>query len=173
MIEIRHINGTVLYTAQNATDLRSAVEEAVMAGAYLAGAYLAGANLFRANLVGANLVGAYLAGAYLVSANLARANLARANLDGANPDGANLDGANLAGAYLDGAATGSLLGYGWALYRGEFRYGCEAHALDVWTPEFIEAKCKQHVGEPAKYVAALTGLVAWLRTLDIGAKEAT
>ena len=63
MIEIRHLNGTVLYTAQYATNIRSAVEDAVRARAYLTGAYLARANLADANLAGADLAGAYLAGA--------------------------------------------------------------------------------------------------------------
>ncbi len=91
MIEIKHnIDGAVLYTAADATDVRRAVMEAVKARAYLA----------RANLTGAYLTGAYLAGAYLTDANLARANLTYANLDGANLTRANLAGANRAGAYL-------------------------------------------------------------------------
>jgi hypothetical protein len=132
-IEIKSIGGGVLYVAKDATDVRTALQEAVKDGAYLTGAnldgaYLAGANLdganldgaylVRANLAGANLAGANLDGANLAGANLARAYLVRANLDGAylagaNLAGANLDGANLAGAnlaranldgaYLDGA----------------------------------------------------------------------
>jgi len=158
VIEIRHINGKVLYTAQDAADVRSALEAAVKSRAYLVGAYLVGANLADANLVGANLAGADLAGANLAGANLAGANLA----------GADLADARLAGARLAGVATGWLLGYGWSLYRGRLRYGCEEHDLDAWTPEFIAAKCARHVpGSEPKYVSALTGLVAWLRTLDL------
>lgn len=63
-IDIKHIDGeTVLYTAANATDVRTAVAEAVknrvdLRGAYLRGAYLRGANLGGANLRDANLRGA-------------------------------------------------------------------------------------------------------------------
>lgn len=52
-------DGKVLYTAENAQDVKQAVEEAVKAGVSLEGA-----NLFRANLVRANLGGANLGGAY-------------------------------------------------------------------------------------------------------------
>ena len=163
MIEIHHTNGTVLYTAQDATDVRSALEAAVKSRANLVGAYLVGAYLADANLAGANL-----ACANLVGANLAGANLACAYLVGANLADAYLVGANLAGAYLVGAVTGCLLGYGWSLYRGRFRYGCEEHELGDWTDRFIEERCKHHVGiNAAKYAAALKGLVAWLRTLDL------
>ena len=108
-IEIKHINGGVLYTAEIADDcpewrrLRDAAETAVRAGAYLGGAYLDGANLHGAYLDGANLHGAYLGGAYLHGAYLGGANLDGANLGDANLDGAYLGGANLDGAYLGGA----------------------------------------------------------------------
>jgi uncharacterized protein YjbI with pentapeptide repeats len=72
-VEIKHIDGRVLYTAEHAPDVRAAVVEATQARAYLAGAYLAGAYL-----AGADLAGAYLAGAYLARANLAGAYLAGA-----------------------------------------------------------------------------------------------
>jgi hypothetical protein len=123
MINICDIYGRVLYVAQNATDMREAVQEAVQArinledadlagtnlegadlyGANLAGADLAGANLADARLVHANLADARLVHANLADANLARANLAGANLAGANLAGADLEGANLAGADLAGA----------------------------------------------------------------------
>ena len=118
MIEIKNRDGRVLYTAENATDVRAAVVEAARAGADLAGANLgradlagadlAGADLAGADLAGADLAGAYLAGAYLAGANLAGADLAgaylgRAYLGGAYLAGAYLAGADLAGAYLAGA----------------------------------------------------------------------
>ena len=69
MIEIgSRYGGKVLYTAENASDVRAALQEAIAARAYLAGAYLAGADLAGADLADANLAGA----------NLARANLADA-----------------------------------------------------------------------------------------------
>jgi len=61
VIQIRHINGSVLFTAENARDVREAVEEARRVGAYLEGANLRGANLEGANLEGANGVNPFLA----------------------------------------------------------------------------------------------------------------
>jgi uncharacterized protein YjbI with pentapeptide repeats len=98
MIEIKTLSGRVLYTAQSASDVRRALEEAVEGGANLRGANLRGANLRGANLRGANLRGAYLRGA-----NLRGAYLRGAYLRGANLRGANLRGAYLGGAYLGGA----------------------------------------------------------------------
>src|SRR5438128_573392 len=63
MIEIRSINGKVLYTAKDAIDVRAALEEARKVGANLEGANLEGAKLKGANLEGANLEGANLEGA--------------------------------------------------------------------------------------------------------------
>ena len=69
MIQIRsRWNNKVLYVAESASDVRTALDEAVRAGANLADA-----NLADANLADANLAGAYLAGAYLADANLADA----------------------------------------------------------------------------------------------------
>jgi hypothetical protein len=102
-IQIKSVNGKVLYTAKSAQDVRQAVKEAVGAGANLARANLAGANLARADLADANLAGANLARANLAGANLARADLADANLAGADLAGANLARAYLAGANLAGA----------------------------------------------------------------------
>ncbi len=65
MIEIKHINGKVLYVAQDAKVVREAVEKAVSEGANLRGANLEGAYLGGAYLEGAYLGGAYLEGAYL------------------------------------------------------------------------------------------------------------
>ena len=98
MIEIKRWDGTVLYTAQTATDVRTALVDAVRSRANLSGA-----NLNGAYLNGANLNGADLSGANLSRANLSEANLSGANLNGANLNGAYLSGANLNGAYLSGA----------------------------------------------------------------------
>ena len=57
MIEIKHINGSVLYAAAVAT-ARDAMEAACRVGANLYGADLRGADLRGANLYGANLYGA-------------------------------------------------------------------------------------------------------------------
>jgi hypothetical protein len=103
MIEIKNIDGVVLYTAETATDVRAALEEAVGAGTDLYRARLVGARLDGARLVGARLVGARLVGARLVGARLDGARLDGARLDGARLDGARLDGARLDGASLDGA----------------------------------------------------------------------
>ena len=138
MIEIRHLNGTVLYTAQYATNIRSAVEDAVRA---------------RADLTGADLARASLADADLAGADLARASLADANLAGAN---------------LAVAATGSLLNYGWYLHGGSLSYGCEKHALADWTPELIETLSAKHESaRKALFVSALTALVALCRALPV------
>ncbi|HEY4094505.1 MAG TPA: pentapeptide repeat-containing protein, partial [Baekduia sp.] len=78
MIEIKNIDGVVLYTAETATDVRAALEEAVGAGT----------DLYRARLVGARLDGARLVGARLVGARLVGARLVGARLDGARLVGA-------------------------------------------------------------------------------------
>ena len=91
MIEITHrTNGTVLYTAQSAADVRAAVLEAAKA---------------KADLRGANLSGANLSGANLSEADLRWADLRGADLSGADLSGANLSGANLRGADLSGASS--------------------------------------------------------------------
>jgi hypothetical protein len=103
-IEIkRYYDGTVLYTATDARDVRHALEQGVVAGANLRGADLRGANLRGADLRGANLRGANLLGANLLGANLRDANLRGANLLDANLLDANLRGANLLDANLRGA----------------------------------------------------------------------
>ena len=103
MIEIKSRDGQVLYTAQSATDVRAALEEAARADADLRGANLRGANLRGANLRGANLSDAYLGGA-----NLRGADLGGANLRGANLSDAYLSGAYLSDAYLGGAKNAEL-----------------------------------------------------------------
>ena len=57
MIEIKSVDGRVLYTSNKET-IRAAVEEAVANGVSLMSANLMGANLVRADLEGANLRGA-------------------------------------------------------------------------------------------------------------------
>ena len=72
MIEIKHINGSVLYAAAVAT-ARDAMEAACRVGA----------NLYGADLRGADLRGANLSGVDLRGADLSRANLRGADLGGA------------------------------------------------------------------------------------------
>jgi hypothetical protein len=88
-------DGSVLYVAKGAADVREALEAAVSSDANLGGA-----NLRDANLRDANLRGAYLGGANLGGANLRDAYLRDANLGGAYLRGAYLGDANLRGAYL-------------------------------------------------------------------------
>ncbi len=83
-------NSEVLYVAQTASDVRTALQEAVKSGANLSGANLSSANLSDANLSSANLSSANLSSANLSSANLSSANLSDANLSSANLSGANL-----------------------------------------------------------------------------------
>ena len=81
---IRRADGTELFVAHGAEDVRAAVEAAVKSRANLSGANLSRANLSGAYLSGANLSGAYLSGANLSGANLSWANLSGANLSGAS-----------------------------------------------------------------------------------------
>ena len=109
MIEIKsRWDGSVLYTAENASDVRAAVEEARLHGAYLRGAYLRDADLTDADLRGAylrdaDLTDADLRRAYLRDADLTDADLRDAYLRDADLRGADLYDANLYGAYLRGA----------------------------------------------------------------------
>jgi hypothetical protein len=108
LMEIKDLDGTVLFALETAKTVRELVTAAVAAKKILHGAYLQGACLRGAYLRGANLQGAYLRdadlhGAYLRGANLHGANLQGAYLQGADLRGANLHGANLQGAYLQGA----------------------------------------------------------------------
>src|SRR5438128_2577314 len=70
-IEIKSRGGQVLYTAEHAQDVRQALNEAVVKGAYLrdadlGGAYLRGADLRDADLRGADLRGAKSLNKHLV-----------------------------------------------------------------------------------------------------------
>jgi uncharacterized protein YjbI with pentapeptide repeats len=106
-------DGKALYTAQNAADVRTALEEAVKSRAVLRGAVLSradlsgadlrGAVLSRADLSGADLSGADLSGAVLSGAVLSRAVLSGADLSGADLSRADLRGAVLSRAVLRGA----------------------------------------------------------------------
>jgi pentapeptide repeat protein len=92
VIEIkRWTDGKVLYTAENAQDVRTAVEEAVAAGVSLNDAELNGAKLNYAELNDAELNGAEL--------NYAKLNYAK--LNGAELNGAELNDAELNGAKLN------------------------------------------------------------------------
>ena len=96
-IEIKHRNGTVLYSGEYCR-FREAIEAANLRGADLRGANLRGADLRGADLQEANLRGADLQEANLRGANLHGANLQEADLQEANLHEANLQGANLYGA---------------------------------------------------------------------------
>jgi hypothetical protein len=143
MTEIKsRYDGSVIYTAKGAVDIRAAVEDARRNGANLCGADLYGANLRGADLRGADLYGADLYGADLYGANLCGANLYGANLRGANLRGADLYGANLYGANLYGADLygANLRG---ANLRGANLYGANLRGADLYganglKPEFTD-----------------------------------
>ena len=104
MIEIKsRWDGSVLYTAENASDVRAAVEEARLHDADLRGADLHDADLHDADLRDAYLRDADLRGADLRGAYLRDALLRDADLRGADLYDANLYGAYLRGADLRGA----------------------------------------------------------------------
>ena len=103
-MEIKTINGTILYTCDCAT-IADALTAAVKSGADLCGADLSradlrGANLGDADLRYADLCGADLRGADLHGAYFRGADLRCADLHGAYLRGADLRGAYLCGAYL-------------------------------------------------------------------------
>src|SRR5574344_531006 len=107
-MEIKDINGKVLYSDDTCTTIKELVEKAVFNKINLIDADLESANLICANLIdadleGANLIDADLRGANLIGADLESANLIDADLRGANLIGANLIGANLRGANLRSA----------------------------------------------------------------------
>ena len=95
----RYWDDKVLYEVE-ATDLRSALQQAVSAHADLAGAVLRGAVLRGADLTGADLRDAVLRGADLRGADLRGADLRGADLRDADLRGADLTGADLTGADL-------------------------------------------------------------------------
>ena len=101
--EIKDIDGSVLFTARDASTVAEALQEAIAARTNLFGANLRGAVLRRTDLGGADLTGADLRGAILTGANLTGAYLRRADLFGADLTGADLRGAILTGADLFGA----------------------------------------------------------------------
>src|SRR5574344_532228 len=127
-MEIKDINGKVLYSDDTCTTIKELVEQAVfnkinlidadlsdanlicanlrdadLRDPDLIGADLRGANLICANLESANLICADLRDADLIDADLRSANLICANLRGANLRGADLRGADLRSADLRGA----------------------------------------------------------------------
>jgi hypothetical protein len=99
----RWTDGKVLYTAENAADVKSALEEAVKANANLGSANLRSANLRSANLRSANLRSADLRSANLRSADLGSADLGSADLRSANLRSADLRSADLRSADLRSA----------------------------------------------------------------------
>jgi uncharacterized protein YjbI with pentapeptide repeats len=113
MIEIkRWTDGKVLYVAENASDMREAVQEAVREKANLGYANLGYADLGYADLGYANLRSANLRSADLRSANLGSAKLGYANLGYAKLGYANLRSADLGYADLGYANLRSAdLGY--------------------------------------------------------------
>jgi hypothetical protein len=104
VIEIAYrYTGRVLFTAEGATTVASALAMALAAGADLRSADLRSASLRSADLSGANLSGASLRSADLSGANLRSADLSGADLRSADLSGADLSGANLRSADLRGA----------------------------------------------------------------------
>ena len=140
MIEIKsRWDGSVLYTAENASDVRAAVEEARLHDADLhdadlRGADLRGADLHDADLRGADLHDADLRGADLRGANLRGANLYDADLRDADLRGADLYDANLYGAYLSRADLRGADLYDANLY-GAYLRGADLRGAKGITPE--------------------------------------
>jgi hypothetical protein len=137
-MEIKNLNGNVIFQVQADTLCGANLRCADLYGANLRGADLSCADLYGANLRGADLYGANLRGADLSCADLYGADLRGANLSGANLCGANLRGANLRGAKLCGAKGIIALGcpsgwYGYAWLRGgrlSIRIGCRELRYD-------------------------------------------
>ena len=104
MIEIKHRHtGAVLYTAQNAQDVRAAVREAVAAKADLRGSDLRWSDLSGSDLSGSDLSGSDLSGSNLSGSDLRGSNLSGSNLRGSNLSGSDLRGSNLSGSNLRGS----------------------------------------------------------------------
>src|SRR5574343_100154 len=120
MIEIKNVQGKVIFIS-NADSLRVA-------------------ELRYANLEGANLTGTNLEGANLTGANLRGANLSFANLEGANLTGTNLTGANLSLADLSFANLHNVTGINvihglkWdvLISYNRLKIGCQEHSHDEW-----------------------------------------
>lgn len=132
-MEIKSVEGVVLYKSTSVSNLKELVEKALAEGASLAKASLvaadltglkcgkqtnssfSGANLSRAqfsacDIRGINFSGANLAGANFFAAKLGASNFTGCNLVGANflkadASGCDFTGANLVGADLTGANT--------------------------------------------------------------------
>ena len=149
---LHRYTGTVLYSAVDVTDIKSAVLAAIASRANLRYANLRYANLRGANLSGANLSGATLSDANLSDANLSGANLSGANLSGANLSWANLSGANLSGATLSDAnlSGANLSGANQYVLRiqgsrhqinvidDDVRIGCKRQSIAEWLVNFEE-----------------------------------
>ena len=126
-IDIKSITGKVLYTATSATDVRTALAEAIEASADLRYADLSSADLSSADLRSADLSSADLSSADLSSADLRSADLSYADLSSANLRSADLSSAELSGVTTILSVTGLPSGHailmptpdGWAL-----RVGC-------------------------------------------------
>ena len=135
-MELKHINGTVLFAIESATTDAQLVVAAVKAHCNLTGANLArgrlgGVNLAGVDLEGANLEGAELTGADLSEAILHTADLRRANLSGAelgrvDLSGADLSEANLSGAYLYWATLVK------TNLEGANLTGCKVYGISAW-----------------------------------------
>ncbi len=87
-IEIKNYGGGVLYTSEDACDVREALVEAVKSGAVL----------HRADLRNADLSGVGLRDADLGGADLSAARLRGSDLGGANLNGADLHRSDLRGS---------------------------------------------------------------------------
>ena len=107
-MEIKSVDGTVIYKSTTAKDLKEMLIEAARGQTNLKKANLPGADLMslavkgslRLILPNANLAGANFSMANLPDVDLSGANLSQANFFGAKLQNANLSGANLAGANL-------------------------------------------------------------------------
>ncbi len=112
MIEIKHIDGHVMYIAEGASDVRAAMEEAAkkeinLEGADFRGADLRSAYFGRAYFGSAYFDSANFDSANFDSANFGSANFGSANFGSANFDSANFDSANFGSANFDSAYFGS------------------------------------------------------------------
>ena len=104
MIEIKHRHtGAVLYTAQNAQDVRAAVREAVAAKADLRWSDLSGSDLSGSDLSGSDLSGSDLRGSDLSGSDLSGSNLRGSDLRWSDLSGSDLSGSDLSGSDLSGS----------------------------------------------------------------------
>jgi uncharacterized protein YjbI with pentapeptide repeats len=146
-MEIRSLDGKVLFALETAKTVCELVTAAVAAkkslgDADLRGAYLRDADLRGAYLQGADLGGADLRGAYLQGADLGGADLQGADLRDADLRDANLGGANLGGAENKSKVYSMRVLYGlykyqiWAVLFDDgsrwVRMGCLFYSLEKW-----------------------------------------